>query len=162
MDWGLEFVHPAPRLGLAYWQSRRDGRAMPLRSDLSPSAMREFLLHVALVDAHVSPGGDCRYFVRLAGMRIEQVFGSVGGRYFGDFLTPELHRRWLAAYDAVRKQRRPLRIRATVNFEKKTWLACEALIAPLGDETKPVAAFFVVFAAWADLTSASGAEVSYL
>ena len=162
MDWGLEFSHRAPRAALDYWRALRGDRAMPLRSELSPSAMRDFLLHVALVDAHVSPGGDRRYFVRLAGMRVEQVFGSVGGKYFGDFLPPELHARWLIAYDAVRDHRKPLRIRATVNFEKKSWLACEALVAPLGDDTKPVAGFFVVFAAWADLTSPSGADVSYL
>ncbi len=90
----------------------------------------------------------------LAGTRVEQIFGPIGGKSISEVLTEEIEARWRSYFDAVCDAVRPLRISGRVAFENKIWLESEALIAPLGQAGEPVTMLFAALAAWpAELVS---------
>ena len=147
-DWSLAFEHRVAQLALAYWKSRCAGRSMPQRSDLTPGGMSEFLANVALIESLRVGQTKRQYRVRLAGTRVEQIFGPIGGKSISEVLTEEIEARWRSYFDAVCDAVRPLRICGRVAFENKIWLESEALIAPLGQAGEPVTMLFAALAAW--------------
>jgi len=107
-DWDLHLTREPTRLASDYWQSRRQGRAMPARVDLNPAAMRKFTQHVGLIEIRRDRAPDAEYFIRRAGGEWEHVFGPMTGRFLDEFLPPQIEARWRQVFDAVReKQRRP-------------------------------------------------------
>ena len=148
LDESLSFVQPATIAALAYWNSKLGGRPMPSRADLDPREMRRFMPHVALVELRRTPQGDQDYFIRLVGTNIEQVFGQLTGQLISEFLPPEIEVRWRRMFDAARDAASPVRITGRVAFQRKTWLQCELMIAPLGTDGKTISMFFVAVATW--------------
>jgi hypothetical protein len=67
----------------------------------------------------------------------------MGGRDIRSFLTPELLARWQEFFGEVRAAEKPARLTGRVSYENKTWLLCEALLAPLCDETGAVSRLFM-------------------
>jgi len=66
-----KFLHPTLTFLREYWDSKRGGRAMPSRSDIRPSELRDHLGWVILVD--VLPGfADFRY--KLVGTLVTQYY----------------------------------------------------------------------------------------
>ena len=67
------FDHPTCVFLRSYWESKRAGRALPSRSDISPAQLKEHLGWVMILD--VLPGErDFRY--RLIGTLVTQYFSS--------------------------------------------------------------------------------------
>ena len=65
--------HAAPLKQLYdYWQSLRDGRKMPSRSDINPAHIVSVLPHIGLFDVEHTPR---RYRIRLLGTRIVSWYG---------------------------------------------------------------------------------------
>jgi hypothetical protein len=136
IDPTVALTRPMTRMAYAYWQSVRADRAMPMRKDLSPQAMRAFLRHVALIEIRAGDDGRMDYVMRLAGVRIEDIFGPVTGRALGQFLPPQIETRWRFALDKAVEARAPLRAASRLTFAGKTWLQAEVLLAPLGEAGK--------------------------
>lgn len=116
-----------------YWRAARGDRAMPARRDISPQGMREFVNNVGLIEVRREADGAVIYFVRLAGARIESVFGSITGRALGEFLPPPIEARWRYIFDATLAAKAPLRLTSRVAFQRKDYLAAECFLAPLGE-----------------------------
>jgi hypothetical protein len=145
LDWELDFVADELKQALTYWRSRCGERARPTRADISPHAMARFLKHVALIDVR-HPAPETRaYRVRLAGTYVEQVFGPISGHRIEDVLPAAIATRWHRSFDAVFEAARPLRLTGRVGFEDKSWLVGEVLLAPLGDELRPVSMILAGF-----------------
>ena len=145
-DWQLSFSREPTQLASDYWRSCLNGRAMPTRADLNPSAMRKFTPHIGLVDIRrdtVQP----QYFVRRAGGQWEDVFGPITGRFVHDFLPPEIEVRWRKVFDAVCEKKAPLRMTTGIELQGKQWLTMEMLVAPLGESGEPNM-LLVAFDAW--------------
>jgi hypothetical protein len=119
---------------------------MPSRADLNPIAMKAFTNHVGLVE--IRPGnGATPYFIRRAGTAWETVYGPMTGRYLNEFLPADVAETWIEAFDHVRHNKAPVRLTAKVDFQAKTWLSIEMLIAPLGDGDD-VSMLLTNFVAW--------------
>lgn len=140
----LAFLHPKLIDALAYWKACRGSRPLPRRADLDPVAMRSFIGHVALFDVRREADGSVDYFVRLAGARVEDVFGARGQRMLTEGLAPELVPRWRRPADRVLETGKPLRTRSRIAYQNQTWIDGEALHAPLGD--RPAAPDMIFFA----------------
>lgn len=151
-DWTLKFEREPTRLAYEYWASRRDGRAMPSRADLDPVAMRKFTPHVGLVEIRSTETGAVDYLIRRSGSRWDDVYGPMTGKFLHDFLPPHIEPTWRESFDAVRQAKAPVRLNAQVDFQDKSWLHIEMLIAPLG-ENGQVTMLFTSFVAWSKALS---------
>jgi len=142
----LVFVHPRLIEAYAYWKDRCGSRPLPRRADLNPVAMRNFITHVGLFDVHRGSDGSVDYFVRLAGARIDDVFGRRGGRPLTDGLPPHIASRWRKSVDRVLESRGPIRLRSRIAYENKIWMDGEGLCAPLGESVTAPNMIFFAFA----------------
>jgi hypothetical protein len=61
---------------LAYWQSKRQGRAMPSRADIEPAEIKTFLPLSILVDVTYDERGEPDFTYRLVGTREVEIRGS--------------------------------------------------------------------------------------
>lgn len=145
LDWTLDFTSRELKQALAYWTSRCGQRKRPLREDLHPAAMAPFLRHVTLIEVRHLAMGEHSYRIRLAGTYVEQVFGPISGHRIDAVLPPPISVRWQKCFDTVCETERPLRLTGRVGFEDKSWLTGEVLLAPLGDEARPIAMIFAAF-----------------
>jgi hypothetical protein len=145
-DPSLAFVHPKVIEAFAYWTERRGSRPLPRRSDLDPVAMRGFISHVGIFDVRREGDGSVDYFVRIAGGRIDDVFGWRGGRSLTDDLPPHIARRWREPVDRVVETGRPVRARSRIAYENKVWIEGEMLYAPLGESPTALNMIFFAFA----------------
>ncbi len=144
-DWTLGFVREELKQALAYWKACCGDRKRPERADMNPAGMSQFLKHVALFEVrHLSPTTRA-YRVRLAGTNVEQVFGSISGQRIDHVLPAAISARWQKCLDTVFEEDRPLRLTGRAGFEDKTWLVGEVLLAPLGDEARPISMIFGAF-----------------
>lgn len=148
LDELLSFVQPETIAALAYWRSKLGGRPMPSRADLDPRQMRSFMPHIALVELRKAADGSQDYYIRLAGTALEQVFGHLTARLISEFLPPEIEVRWRSMFDAARDAAAPIRAFGRVAFQRKHWLQCEIMIAPLGNDGKTISMFYAAVATW--------------
>ena len=107
--------------------------------------MLDFLTHVNVVDVVPDPMHTFDYVVSLQGQHALDVLGYIAGRRLREILPPQLEYRWRES-ELSWAAAAPVRLLTRASTRDKNWLACEALIAPLGDGT--VQALFWVFAAW--------------
>jgi hypothetical protein len=145
-DSTLEFRHPNLAAALAYWRRCCAGRALPQRSDLDPVLMRSFIAHVGLIEVRHDDKGDMAPFVRIAGSRIDEVFGWRGGQMLTDNLPLALAQGWRAQFDAALGLGAPLRVGARIVYDIKTSLDVESLYAPLGASANSPSIVFYGFA----------------
>ncbi|HVX57853.1 MAG TPA: PAS domain-containing protein, partial [Candidatus Saccharimonadales bacterium] len=122
----------------------RGERAMPSRTDISPRAMRDFLPFVGLLEWTSRPNGGEEYFVRLAGGKIEEIFGSITGQFIDQTLPPEIATRWRLVLDEVRKNGTPLAVSSRVAFNNLRHMKQELFVAPLGEGGRETTIFGVL------------------
>ncbi|HEY3778680.1 MAG TPA: PAS domain-containing protein [Rhizomicrobium sp.] len=154
IDWDLAFSRPETQQGYRYWQSLRQGRAMPERRELDPRAMARFLSFVNLVEMAPARAGAWNYTVTLQGSHSREVLGAAQGRSLAEIFPKPAFARWRSCFDLPRSGRMPVRLLTRASIRGKHHLACEALLAPLG-RSPSVEALFWVFAAWRDGRSAA-------
>jgi|SRR5579871_3312923 len=147
VDWELNFLHSPGKKAAAYWQALRGPRAMPARRELRPDAMKAFLPHASLVDVVPGGCGNKDYIVALLGGHAREVFGDIKGRRPQEIFPPLIERRWRRCFDLPYAESRPARLLSRASTGMKNWLACEALVAPLGEDNE-IRAFLWVFASW--------------
>jgi hypothetical protein len=152
-DPSVSLTREMTKKAFAYWQSKRCGRSWPARADITPQEMRDFVRHVALVEVRRTEAGDPSYFVRVAGAKIESVYGPITGKRLSEFLPAQLEARWRLVFDAAVSAKAPLRVATRVMFGGKDYLAAEVLLAPLGDGAE----ISMLYAA-VDVWPAMGAE----
>lgn len=142
-DFDLRFEHPHLIEAFAYWNEIRGTRNMPNRADLRPADMKKFIAHFGLAEVRDAQDGQRQYFVRLAGARIEEVYGPRSQKNLLDGLTPDMAMRWRAPFDLTVERALPLRTCGRVGYEEKFWLEFEELYAPLGDGgTRPTMIYY--------------------
>ena len=130
-----------------YWKRVKGDRLMPSRKDISPQGMREFVRHIGLVEIRPGAHGEQTYFIRLAGAKIESVYGSITGKYLNEFLPPQIEARWRTLFSTPQGTKAPVRFAGRVAFGGRDYLANELLVAPLG-EGDEVSMIFVSVDIW--------------
>lgn len=113
----LSFQDGRLREMLAYWESKRAGRAFPARADVSPADIVSHLPSVFLVDA-VPPALSLAHFrVRLMGTALNELFAH---DFTGQTLEREMPEKSAAAvakvFGIVCQLRRPLRLHGQAVF----------------------------------------------
>ena len=134
IDRSLNVTRASTTKGRDYWLALRRDRPMPARADISPRSMREFLPYVGLIEFTPLPGGEEDYAVRLAGGKIEEIFGSLTGQSIRSTLPPEIADRWRLVFDEVRRSKAPLVATSRVAFNNQRHLKQEVFVAPLGED----------------------------
>jgi hypothetical protein len=128
----------APRLkeALAYWHSKRAGRAMPRRRDIDPVDIPTLLPYVMLIDVLPQPL-DFRY--RLIGTEIRSIsrrdytgkrFSELPGKGKGSVL-------WHHCEQVVRKQAPPSGSTPYIGTEQYL-RRCENVLLPLSEDGRDV------------------------
>lgn len=144
VDRALALTRKATIKGRDYWLSLRGDRVMPARADISPRDMREFLPHVGLVERIAREEGGTDYAMRLAGGRIEEIFGPLTGLPLDVVLPPETAARWRKVFDEAARTSMPLAVSGRVAYGNLRHLKYELFIAPLDLDGKPDMLFGVL------------------
>ena len=119
---------------LAYWRSKRAGRAMPRRADIDPTEMPRLLPHLQLVER---VGGRYRY--RLAGTAIVAAYGSELTGKFVDEIIPSARRAVAERhYDTVYETKRPLFVRNKYATTRAIEIVASRVIMPLSENGSDV------------------------
>jgi hypothetical protein len=151
VDWTLSFDRSIGRQAYEYWNVLRGARAMPARGALRPAQMRKFLTHVNLVEITSDAAGLPDYRVCLQGQHGQSVFGTLTKGPLKECLAPVTGNRLRYVFGLAAGEKRPVRISAQVTAGDQTWLQCEILLAPLGNERGEVTSLFWVFDSWTAL-----------
>jgi hypothetical protein len=144
VDPSLDFAAFELREALAVWRLAAHGRALPLRTALTPRLMKRFLQYVALVDI-VRSAGRTRFRVRLTGTGLEKTFGGLSGTFLDESLPEPLCVRWVATLNVPLLVQGPVRSFGRIAFRDQTYLSIETFYGPMGaDIESPDALLLVV------------------
>jgi hypothetical protein len=91
----------------AYWERKRDDRALPLKAEVDPAEIKDILPFVIISDVHDSP---LRVRYRLVGTEIVKLRGrEFTGKWLHEVQWhPVFHERLLREYRVLIDERRPL------------------------------------------------------
>ena len=132
----IELRSPINRQALAYWESKRAGRAMPSRDDVDPAEMVGFLPYVFLLDVRPAPL-DFRY--RLIGTIMDE---HMQARYTGMWMSQIPHQRPPSViFDScaqVVEARMPFSSDTPYVGKNKEFKRTEDIILPLSDDGEQV------------------------
>ena len=124
----------------AYWEGKRAGRAMPRRSDISPSQLREHLGWVMILE--VMPGAkDFRY--RLIGTLVTEYFSAdATGKTVMDAFTESQGADTAKAinylFHRVAKEKIVIRVTGAANWLDVGMEEFESVYLPLSDDGETV------------------------
>jgi hypothetical protein len=136
LDPALAFVRPELKDLLDFWQSKRQGRAMPARADFDPLDLRTHLGHLMLVDVERAP---LRFRYRLVGTKITAIIKrDVTGRYFEEIYTGRLLVDLSRAFSTVVETRAPLRIFSTTGHPRNDVYLYDCALLPLSADGESV------------------------
>ena len=92
---------------LALWQRKSAGRPMPLRSEITPRDLKDFLRDIVMFQrVSLNPS---RYTWRLVGTKVTEVAGHQTGRTFDESVPAEHLPRWVECGDLILDGGKPLR-----------------------------------------------------
>ncbi len=112
---------------LAYWESKRQGRAMPARADIDPLDFHELLPNIILLDVE----GE-RFRVRVVGTGVVARFGDdYTGRYLDELDFGDQRDAILAHYGECRRTAAPHVSRTLFTSVRGVSTRMERLILPL-------------------------------
>ena len=144
VDRSLALTRTPTIKGRDYWNRLRGERPMPTRAEIVPRDMRVFLPQVGLVEAVPGADGVVDYTMRVAGGKVEEIFGPLTGQPISKSLPPETVSRWRLVFDEIRKGGVPLAVSGRVAYANLRHLKYELFAAPLGEEGNVVAIFGVL------------------
>jgi hypothetical protein len=118
---------------LAIWRAKAGNRVMPLRSEMTPRDLKDFLRHIVLVQRE-EIGGAAHYRWRLIGTSVTQVVGHHTGKLFEDSVPPEHLSRWTQCCNMILESQQPWRFLGHVHIHDRDYLKAEHLYLPLADD----------------------------
>lgn len=135
-DPSLAFERPELRDLFGVWQSKRQGRAMPARADLTPFDLKAHLGNLFLTDVEAAP---LRFRYRLIGTNITRIVKrDATGGYFDEIYTGRLRETAIAANTWVVRERAPIRIFSRTGHERNDIYTYEGVLMPLSQDGERV------------------------
>jgi len=117
---------------LALWQRKSAGRPMPLRSEITPRDLKDFLRDIVMFQrVSLNPS---RYTWRLVGTKVTEVAGHQTGRTFDESVPAEHLPRWVECGDLILDGGKPLRFLGRVHINGREYLDAENLFVPLAND----------------------------
>lgn len=124
------FLMPETRGVCAAWRSQAtDG--IPPRSAFTARLLKPYLKVINFHERVFDPGGRRRYRLRLMGGSVADMIGEATGKFYEDYLSPEMLLMWNAMSDAVLAHGGPVRFLVRADAFAKTNMAGEIFAAPL-------------------------------
>ena len=131
-----QLVFREQRLLYDYWRSCADTRPMPSRGDIDPTAMRECLPYICLIDIL---DGLPNAVVRLAGTSVRDVYGfELTGKCLGDLEWGERGAYWQDVYRRILDKAAPLQGAIQGPISKREHITMFWLRLPLSDDGERV------------------------
>ncbi len=101
----------------AYWDGKRQGRAMPARADVSPAEIVSHLPSVFLVNVAPPMLNPEDFTVRLMGTALNELFAhDFTGKSFAEVLSAKPSSAFCKLFGIVAQLRRPIRIYGHARF----------------------------------------------
>jgi hypothetical protein len=123
----------------AYWEEKREGRAMPCRADIDPLDLKAYLPGIFMIDV-LANAADFRF--RLLGTAITQHYqrDSTGKTLREVYATakPALFNWLTSVLTAVVREKRPVFARAPLRAVGKEYVAYESIHLPLSADGEAV------------------------
>jgi len=117
---------------LAYWRSKRAGRAMPQRRDIDPCDIPRLLPHVQITEL-VDGGARVRY--RLSGTAVTAMYGAeLAGRYFDEVFSGERLKFIEDNYRTMCREKHPILVRNRYLSLKEVEFVATRLVMPLSED----------------------------
>ena len=117
---------------LTLWQRKSAGRPMPLRSEITPRDLKDFLRDIVMFQrVSLNPS---RYTWRLVGTKVTEVAGHQTGRTFDESVPAEHLPRWIECGDLILDGGKPLRFLGRVHMNGREFLDAENLFVPLAND----------------------------
>ncbi|MCC3304284.1 PAS domain-containing protein [Sneathiella sp. HT1-7] len=124
------------------WESKREGRSIPSRSNFDPLEMPKILPHIILIDVEEPTS---RLKVRLVGTRVVEMFGGdYTGMYLDEVDFGEARNKILEDYQTAASMKRPLFSDHMFRKLNKYTQNIERVILPLSDDDKRINILFAV------------------
>jgi hypothetical protein len=143
VDATLAFEAEELRAAHVVWKCAAAGRPLPLRADMRPRLMKQFLSQVALMDI-VRQAGRTRFRIRLTGTALDRTFGGLTGCFLDEALPEPFRSRWDATLQVPLLAKRAVRSLGRVEYRDQTYLLAESFFAPLGADAEAPDAMLVV------------------
>jgi len=132
LDPELQFEDPRLSDLLAYWNEKRQGRAMPARRDIDPLELKSHLGRLHFVDVEYQP---FRLRLRMMGVESTETLGrDMTGRYFDEIHPPHIMANVVKTYEWLVQHKRPLRHFGNAAYADKSVYLFEVLNLPLSDD----------------------------
>ena len=107
-SWEQDIRHPKLVKLLAFWEARRHGRPVPLRKDMLPEDMGEWIGNLGIFGVEREP---LRFRYRLVGQMIVDYDGqNFTGRYLDELLAPDLKPGILSQYEQCVRRAEPVAV----------------------------------------------------
>jgi hypothetical protein len=126
----LDFATPQLTRAVDVWMSKRGGRTMPARPDLSLNDLKFMLGNLSFVD--IVGGERPRYRVRLMGSMLDELVAPMTGRFIDEAVPAHFAQKWSSQWRPAIDERKPMRAVGRVEFAGRRWYIAESLYAPLG------------------------------
>jgi len=135
-DETLSFERPELQELLEIWRSKRRGRLLPARADVSPLDLKAHLGHLFLLDVEREP---LHFRYRLVGTAITRVVDrDATGRYFEDIYSGRLLETAVEVMSWVVRERAPLRIFSRTGHARNRVYLYDGLLLPLAKDGETV------------------------
>lgn len=133
------FEHATLAFLKSYWDLKRGARAMPARSDIRPSEIKEHLGWILLVDVLAEPD---EFRFRMVGTRITEYFVlDPSGKTIAEAFAPygeETVNTVLATHRKVVRERVPMRVHGGAGLFARPYLDFDAIYLPLSSDGQSV------------------------
>jgi hypothetical protein len=109
-DWELPVNPPAElKTLLEYWDGKRTGRAMPLRSEIDPTEFPKLLRGICILELEFDLDQFQRAKFRLAGTDLYEMIGfEVTGKYVDEIVSTEVYAEISSQFDRCIRSRAPV------------------------------------------------------
>ncbi len=128
----LSFTEPSCRQLLSIWRAKAGERKIPMRSDLTPRDLKDYLKNIVLGQREET--NPSRYRFRLIGTGLTNVLGEHTGRLFEESIAPEHLPRWVEVCDMILESELPWRFLGRVHIRGHEYLNAEHLYMPLAGQ----------------------------
>lgn len=145
-----ELRSPSVATGFDYWASLLDGRRLPSRREIDPTAIPRQLLKISLIDVSHDP---LDFRIRLVGQHVRDRMGAMAGKRVAETIRPDqglqnLLNRYTRCAEEARPVRSLFRFRSLIPPHDEIWV--EAVSCPLSGEVPDRVDHIVTFAADGD------------
>ncbi|HEY7688671.1 MAG TPA: PAS domain-containing protein [Dongiaceae bacterium] len=135
VDWCSPKIGRVDRL-YGYWQSRCQGRAVPLRRDIEPQDIKDLLPYLIIAELHQDP---LRVRYRLGGAAVNEAMGyNIAGHWLHEMDVAGGHEAWIGFYRRMAETQRPVFGRSVGTLSNVIMFSCNFALLPVSQNGEAI------------------------